>query len=166
MVCLNGLLVADSEFASVHVPHKGDISARVIEGTYTVLDESRRAIGAVDAWAGITLEHEETQALAEAAHVLRFGDAEGNVDTAIKPAQLLIPRRRDDAGSDLWRTFNRVQENAIKGGLSAYGRDANGRRRQTTTREVKGIDGDVKLNRALWLLAERMAALKGAAVAA
>ena len=30
-----------------------------------------------------------------------------------------------------------------------------------TTREVKGIDQDVKLNRALWTLANKMAELKG-----
>ena len=34
--------------------------------------------------------------------------------------------------------------------------------RRITTREVKGIDQDVKLNRALWMLAERMAELKAA----
>ena len=33
---------------------------------------------------------------------------------------------------------------------------------RTTTREVKAIDQDVKLNRALWHLAERMAELKSA----
>ena len=38
--------------------------------------------------------------------------------------------------------------------------------RRITTREVRGIEQDVKLNRGLWLLAERMAELKGAAIAA
>jgi hypothetical protein len=41
-----------------------------------------------------------------------------------------------------------VQENVIKGGLHGVGRDVN------------GIDQDIKLNKALWLLGERMAALK------
>ena len=68
-----------------------------------------------------------------------------------------------DAGSDLWSTFNRVQENTIRGGLQAWGRDGNNRPRRVTSREVTGIDQDVKLNRALWLLGERMAALKDAA---
>ena len=76
---------------------------------------------------------------------------------------MLTVRRAGDAGADLWTTFNRVQENTIRGGLSAWGRDAHNRRRRVTTREVNGIDQDVKLNRALWLLGERMAALKGAA---
>jgi hypothetical protein len=61
----------------------------------------------------------------------------------------------------LWHTLNRVQENVIAGGLSAIERDAEGRRiRRVTTRQVKGIDADVRLNRSLWQLAERMAELK------
>lgn len=44
------------------------------------------------------------------------------------------------------------QENLLKGGLS--GRTAQGKR--TQTRPVNGIDGDVKLNRALWVMAENM----------
>ena len=65
-------------------------------------------------------------------------------------------------GDDLWRVFNRVQENAIRGGLTAWGRDAQNRPRRVTSREVTGIDGDVRLNRALWTLTERMAELKRA----
>jgi len=37
------------------------------------------------------------------------------------------------------------------------------RRRRVATRAVNGIDQDVKLNRALWVLAEGMARLKKAA---
>ncbi|PZQ63316.1 MAG: hypothetical protein DI563_28040 [Variovorax paradoxus] len=35
--------------------------------------------------------------------------------------------------------------------------------RRTTTREVQGIDQNVKLNRALWVLAEEMRSLKATA---
>lgn len=162
LVCLNGMVVSDREFATVTVPHKGDVIGQVIEGSCTVLGESRKAIEAADAWAGVTLNRDEQHALAEAAHVIRFGDAEGTTDTVIKPEQMLAPRRNADAGNDLWRTFNRVQENAIRGGMSAWGRDANGRPRRTTTRDVNGIDADVKINKALWMLGERMAQIKNA----
>jgi hypothetical protein len=109
------------------------------------------------------MKPEASAALAEAAHVLRFADADGDINTPIRPDQLLIPRRRDDRANDLWTTFNVVQENVIKGGLSAMGRDANGRRRRTTTRQVNGIDQDVRLNKALFVLAERMAGILKAA---
>ena len=51
----------------------------------------------------------------------------------------------------------RVQENLMKGGLS--GRTAQGK--GSRTRAVTGIDGDVKLNRALWVMAENMLAFFG-----
>lgn len=69
---------------------------------------------------------------------------------------MLQARRFDDRALDLWTTFSRVQENMIKGGL--HGRNGNGR--SMTTRAVTGIDQNVKLNRALWVLAEEMRKLK------
>ena len=164
MVCLNGLITSDGDLATIKVPHKGDVVGQVIEGSYTVLEESIRALDQVDAWAGVSLSGGERLALAEAAHVLRFGDTEGGEPaTPIKPQQLLAARRHADTAPDLWTTANVLQENSIRGGLTAWGRDANDRPRRVTTRPVTGIDQDVKLNRALWLLGERMAALKGAA---
>ncbi len=162
LVCLNGLVIADRTDGAFKVHHKGDVVHQVIEGSYTVLEESKRALSAAGAWAGVTLKADERMAMAEAAHVLRFADADGETETPIQPAQLLATRRHADAGADLWRTFNVVQENVIRGGLTAMGRDAAGRRRRTTTREVKGIDQDVRLNKALWVLGERMAAIKSA----
>lgn len=66
-------------------------------------------------------------------------------------------RRSADGGADLWSTFNWVQEALVSGGLR--GRSANGQRMRT--RPVQGIDAKLKLNRALWMLAESMRQLKG-----
>ena len=139
LVCLNGMVVSDREFANVSIPHKGDVTSLVIEGSYTVLNESRKALEAADAWAGVTLSRPEQMAMAEAAHTVRFGDGEGETETPIKPEQLLRVRRHADTGNDLWRVANTIQENVIRGGLTAWERDANNRRRRTTTREVRGM---------------------------
>ncbi|MEE1707246.1 DUF932 domain-containing protein, partial [Pseudomonas aeruginosa] len=61
-----------------------------------------------------------------------------------------------DNRADLWSVFNRTQENLIRGGL--LGRGGNGRRQRT--RPVQGIDQDLRLNRALWLLADGLRQLK------
>jgi hypothetical protein len=68
----------------------------------------------------------------------------------------LRARRFEDRSDNLWTTFNRTQENMIQGGLQA--RTANGKR--THTRPVGSIDTNVKLNRALWVLADEMRKLK------
>jgi hypothetical protein len=78
---------------------------------------------------------------------------------------LLVPRRAADTQNDLHTVFNRVQENVIRGGIS-YTRQGLQRPLPTvhrSTRSVRSVDGDVRLNRALWTLAEEMAKLKTAA---
>ena len=70
---------------------------------------------------------------------------------------MLQPRRYADNGTDLWKTFNRVQENLTKG---IRGRVDRSTGQRTGSRGIKSIDGDVKLNRALWAMAEKMAELK------
>ena len=92
-------------------------------------------------------------AFVHAALALKY-DTE-NVPAPITDEQLLRPRRMADAVGDLWTTFNRVQENMLRGGLPA--RTAAGR--HTRTRAVQGIDQSAKLNRALWVLAEEMRCL-------
>lgn len=164
LTCLNGMFVSQPGGQTLKVNHTGKIIDQVIEGSYSVIDRSVKAIDVVEDWNRLQLTSGDQQAFAAAAHSLRFANSEGEVTTPITPAQLLAPRRREDAGSDLWRTLNVVQENVIRGGLHATQRtvDERGRvtRRNVTTRQVNGIDQDVRLNRALWMLAEKIAELK------
>jgi hypothetical protein len=157
--CLNSLVAQTGTIDTVKVRHSGDVQGKVIEGTYHVLGEAQKALAAPQDWSNIAMVPDARMALAEAAHVLRFGDADGEVTTPVQPYQLLAPRRHDDRANDLWTTFNVVQENVIRGGLHARGRDANNRPRRVTTRAVNGIDQDVKLNKALFVLAGRMAGI-------
>lgn len=165
IACLNSLVTQTKTLDSVKVRHSGDAIGNVIEGTYRVLGETEKVLAAPQDWSGIQLSLPQRMAFAEAAHVARFGDAEGETTTPIKPEQLLNVRRQEDAGRDLWTTLNVVQENVIRGGLHGRTdatRDERGRLhrgRRVTTRPVNGIDQDVKLNKALWVLSERMAEL-------
>jgi hypothetical protein len=163
LVCLNGMLTADRELGNITVHHKGDVVFKVIEGSFTVIQDSMKAIETASNWAEIRLDGAERQILAEAAHSYRFADADGEITTAIEPAQLLRARRAEDRDTSLWTTHNVIQEHVIRGGDTAWGRDANGRQRRTTSRPVNGIDGDVRLNKSLWALSQRMAELKRAA---
>ena len=156
LICLNGLVVADGPSSEVHVRHSGKIIEGVIEGSNAVLEHATNMLEKPKAWSQIILNPRQRNAFAEAAHVVRFGDEDGNVDTPITPAQLLAPRRIADDKPDLWSTFNVIQENTIRGGLHGT-RMNTGRPRRMSTRPINGIDQDVKLNRALWVLAEKMA---------
>jgi hypothetical protein len=164
--CLNSLVAQTSALESVKVRHSGDVRHKVIDGTFGVLKEAEKALAAPADWSGLILDRDEKQVFAEAAHIARFGDSEGETKTHIQPSQLLNTRRTGDREHDLWTTFNVVQENAIRGGLEARFRDEHGHLRRSTSRAVRGIDQDVKLNKALWTLSEKMAELKGLRAAA
>ena len=151
-VCSNGLVCGDT-VADVRVPHKGDVAAHVIEGAYEVLHGFDRAQESRDAMRAITLDAGESEVFARAALALKYDE---DKPAPITESQILMPRRHDDDRRDLWSVFNRTQENLTKGGL--HGRNANGRRQ--STRPVQGIDQNIRLNRALWLLADGMRALK------
>lgn len=163
LVCSNGLIISDTMQDSISIRHSGNVIDAVIEGSTRIVQNAPKMLSAVNQWTNLQLTDGEQNAFAEAARIIRFSDAEGNVDTPITAAQLLAPRRNDDRGNDLWKTMNRVQENVIRGGLRTR-HDEQGNRldRRVSTRAVKGIDQDVKLNRALWSLAEKMAELKAA----
>lgn len=152
-VCSNGLVCGDT-VADVRVPHKGDAAGQVIEGAYQVLHGFDRALESRESMQAITLDEGEAEVFARAALSLKYDDPDK--PAPITESQILMPRRFDDRRPDLWSVFNRTQENLTKGGLS--GRTANGRRQQT--RPVQGIDSDIRLNRALWLLADGLRQLK------
>ncbi|MEQ9946327.1 DUF932 domain-containing protein [Pectobacterium aroidearum] len=152
-VCSNGLVCGDT-VADVRVPHKGDVACQVIEGAYQVLHGFDRALESRESMQAITLDEGEAEVFARAALSLKYDDPDK--PAPITESQILIPRRFDDRRPDLWSVFNRTQENLTKGGL--HGRSANGRRQQT--RPVQGIDSDIRLNRALWLLADGLRQLK------
>ncbi|HIE1494986.1 TPA: DUF932 domain-containing protein [Enterobacter kobei] len=146
-VCTNSLICGQS-FGEIRVPHRGNVVERVIEGAYEVLGIFDQVEEKREAMQSLLLPPPAQQALAKAALMYRFGEEH----QPVTEAQALSPRRWQDEKNDLWTVFNRLQENLSKGGL--VGRSAQGKR--SRTRAVNGIDGDLKLNRALWVMAEEL----------
>jgi hypothetical protein len=180
-VCANGLF-AGEKFEDIKVRHSGQAMNDVIEGAYTVLENAPRVVEQVETFKVLTLDREEQQAFAEAALAMRYpapampAETDGMSEQELAEAQaevenwrapvdadrLLRPRRMADTGADLWTTFNRVQENAVKGGLRGHTIGKDGRHRRTSTRPVTGIDQTKNLNRLLWDFTARVAELKAA----
>jgi hypothetical protein len=158
-VCCNGLVVG-KVVEDIRIPHKGNVQGEVIEGAFRVLDEFEAAQESAEGMKALTLEPEEQGAFATAALALRFGErTEDQPPPPISAEQLIEARRPEDQGRSLWTTFQRVQENVMRGGQ--IGRSAQGRRLHT--RPVGSIDRGVSLNRALWVLAEEMRKIRAAA---
>ena len=158
-VCCNGLVVG-KVVEDIRIPHKGNIQGEVIEGAFRVLDDFEAVDASTEGMKALTLKPEEEGAFATAALALRFGErTEDQPPPPITAEQLIEARRPEDLGHSLWTTFQRVQENVMRGGQP--GRSAQGRRLHT--RPVGSIDRGVSLNRALWVLAEEMRRIKTSA---
>ena len=164
LVCLNGMVVSDVNFGQVRVGHSGKgVLDKVIEGTYRVLDDAVMALEQAERLQGVGVSRDEQRIFGEAALRLRF-DAEDM--PRISGSEVVRPRREADVVPSLWHTFNRAQENLIRGGLHYRHENSEGRVSYRDTRPVNSADGDVKLNRALWHLTQEFAKLKGLSVAA
>lgn len=152
-VCMNGLCVSEN-FHAQKIRHIGYTAEKVAIALTQIVNDAPKAIEQVQHFRSIQLTDREQMAFAESAVELVNDGAK----FAMRPYDILSARRYDDRKSDLWTTFNRVQENVIRGGIARTNSDGRSRR----TREVKSIDRNVDLNRALWSLTEKMAELKAA----
>lgn len=151
LVCSNGMIIADGTFAHVSIRHAGFTPERVIKASAEVLDDVPRLMDHVSSFQDRKLSEPERKAFAEAALLLRYDSLE---EAPVRADKVLEHRRREDNGNDLWTTLNVVQENMIRGGLKDYSKRKPDGKRHPRTRAVAGIDENVKLNKALWHLAE------------
>jgi hypothetical protein len=160
LVCLNGMIVKDGSLPGVKVGHRGNIVHDVIDASYEVVKQAETVMGRVEDMRNIVLDTTERRIFAQSALNLRY---DGPNDAGFAPPALLHPRRTVDTQHNLWTTTNVVQENLIRGGQHRRGRvDADGKRlRDTSAREVRAIDSDTKINRALWEMAEMLRAYHG-----
>jgi hypothetical protein len=156
--CANGMVVADSTFSRISLRHQGFDPGQVIEGSFRILDDVPQIETAVDAMRSRMLDTSERTALAEAALIARYD----TLDAApVSPERILRPKRVADTGHDVWSTFNVIQENMLRGGQKdLYRRNPEKGKRFRRMGEVRGIDESVKLNKALWHLAQRMTGIE------
>lgn len=144
LVCSNGLVVMDTSYGDFKLRHMG----------YTFSDLQTKISEAVEAFPGLVEKINELQQVelsdwqvkkfAKGAALVRFGD---NVKVDID--ELLKVDRIEDSGNNLWAVFNRVQEKLINGDCS-YTMGAKVRK----ARAIKNFNMDLKINEALWTLAE------------
>lgn len=160
-VCANGMICGEG-FGEIRVRHNANTVRDVIAGAFETVKGFSLAIEQAQAMRALALTPEQRNWYAEGALMLKYLDTDtGKLESPVTTRQVLAARRSDDvqATPDLWTTFNVVQENLVRGGIRHTSVDAQGRRRRNTTRAVNGIDGNVKLNRALWTLTEKFAGM-------
>lgn len=155
LVCGNGMIVADSTFAKVSIKHLHFDPGEIIDASANVVSSVPALEDRIGQFRSTSLSDHERTAFAEAALLTRYESLE---DAPIRADKVLEPRRYEDGEPTLWNTFNVVQENLIRGGLRDRRKRKPDGKRFPKTRAIRSIDADVKLNKALWHLAEAMQA--------
>lgn len=152
LVCANGLVVSNGNLAGYRVRHVGSTIKDVLKATLELVQQFPYVQENVERMQSKQLTDTQREHMAALAMGLRWDASK----VPFEAARLLIANRAEDTGTDLWSTYNVIQENMIRGQhRPRYGRFNNGGIR--TTREVKSIDVDMSINRGLWQLASSMA---------
>jgi Domain of unknown function (DUF932) len=146
-----GMVVSDGTFQRISIKHSGFNPDSVIEASFEVLTAVPDIMSKVQLFQDRILTGAEQLALATGAAAYRWEDL---TKAPVSPSMLLNPRRYEDGAKDLWTTLNCVQENIIRGGQRARSRRRPDGSRMPKSRAIKGIDKDMKLNKALWEMAE------------
>ena len=149
MVCANGMVVADESFGKMSITHRG-YNVQTLQDTLgTYLENLPRTIESVNRFKEINLVQEQQVDFAKQAYELAYSRRKSSFD----PVELLRVQRDADRGDDLWRVFNRIQENVVKAGIE--GKTEKGRR--TRTRAITSIDNNITINKQLFDIANNFA---------
>jgi len=150
-ICSNGMLASAGSLGAFRVRHSKNQVGEVIDATYRIIGDLPELTQRVQRWTGLMLTESQQNAFAEQALALRWDNGEAPVTAQ----SLLQLRRPDDRGNSLWHTFNVVQENLMKGGLS-YQRLVNHRRSYRHTRGIRSVHAEIDVNKQLWALADEL----------
>lgn len=148
--CSNGLIIGTG-FSAFKVRHTAaDVTRKLVRenAEELVVEEFPKLVESTQRMRSVMLDTERQYELARAALKLRYGDALPPFNAEM----LLHERRAADRGDDLWRVFNRVQENLMYGGFETRSLMFN---RRSMVRGVERVSEAVRINRGLWDLAEQ-----------
>lgn len=165
LVCSNGMVVGDTWFSTPRVTHVGYRDQLILEAIQQVGEALPRAIGQADTWQALDMTPDDRGVYGLNALIRKYGPYEaGRRDFDL--VRVFTPHRREDSGTDLWRSFNVLQEKLVERGGRFERRinpDTQMNRRLARrgsppvadlvkSRSVHAPDANVALNTALWSL--------------
>ena len=144
LVCSNGMVVCDTNYGDFKLRHMGYTFSELQTKINEAVESFPGLVKKINEFQNVELSDIQITEFAGKAAMIRFGE-----NVAVDLDELLHVERNEDAGNNLWVVFNRVQEKLITGGCS-YRMGAKMRK----ARAVKNFSQDLKINEALWELAE------------
>jgi hypothetical protein len=148
LVCSNGLSVPTALSESFRVRHMNFDQAEVRKITDDFVNKLPTIGKSVDRMMSKIVSEAEQVKYVQAAAEIRW---DGKAPKSLRIEDILKPLRDGDKESNMWTTFNIVQEKFTRGGVSYQGP-----RRTTSLREIRNISKLNNVNTKLWELAESM----------
>jgi hypothetical protein len=160
LACANGLIVRTASLGGFRLTHSSLKLINVYFAARNMTERAPEVIDTIRRWQEIQLDSEQQLALARRAVTARWDNA-----AFVDMNAMLRPQRSEDTGSDLWTSFNRVQERVIRGGMDVTLRKPVTHEDGTeghilSTRRATAIRGAVKqvrLNEELFRIGEEFA---------
>ena len=144
-ICLNGVVVGTS-IGGIKIRHMGDpteIRTKIVTAASNIREQMPHLARIVENFRALPLTRDEVFQFSTVAAAIRFPKLTGD---ALQEAGRVfdVVRREEDKENNLWTTFNRVQETAMRGGVQV-----NNRR----SRRLTSMTRDIAVNQSLWDLA-------------
>ena len=155
LVCSNGLVVADEKFSEFKIRHKGYTFAELRDVVAQAVKDLPNKVEVLNKMRNKILTQDEKQKLALDALLIRAGitpdsDKAKEFEYDQETIQdILEPKRKEDKGDDLWKTFNVIQEKITQGEFHAAFKGAKVRK----IRKIKSFEKDLQVNKELFKLA-------------
>ena len=114
LVCSNGLVIADEEFANLNIRHMGYTFEELQEIMNTIVEKLPLTVECMNRMRQTELDREAQIKFAIECIETRFDEKQIiklDVDSVLNPI------RKEDYGNDLWSIFNVVQEKVLAGGF-------------------------------------------------
>lgn len=149
MVCANGLIVSDKAMGAVSIPHRSNAVEHARRQSLELIERVSGLSLQIETFQSIELSEGEMFQLAEHAAAIRWGSER---PAGLNARDLLTPRRFEDSRRNLWAVLNTIQENLTKGGVNL-----NRTGRRSSTRGLRSIVDDTRMNTRLWAAADQLA---------
>ena len=148
--CSNGVVIGDASHEEKFL-HMNLSEEDFLDKFDDAVISAQKGSDVLDDLKAITLDPSQYYEMADKALALRFPGDDPVLD--IEAPVVLAPRRQADTHTDLWTTWNVLQENLMKGGVPGV----NHKGQIQVSRPVNEIQKSTKLNRDLWDLLKETA---------
>ena len=149
LVCSNGLVIADAEFANMRIRHMGYDLAELKTVIQEIVEKLPLTVECMNKLKTKELSENEKLQFAKEAIATRVDKKQLSSYTEENMLELLNPTRKEDEGDDMWSVYNVVQEKLIHGMFETF--TTKGKVRKA--RKIQNFQQDTKVNQDLYQLA-------------